>query len=69
MDDEVITMKNGLLVGRDAIEVYVGRSWKTIIKWIKEESFPAKKMNGVWGSDRELIAEWHRRQIGSEGKR
>ena len=55
---------NKILTGRDEIENFVGRSWDRVIKgWIKDDSFPARKIQGRWESDMDLILAWRRRQI------
>lgn len=35
----------------------------TIIQLIKEEEFPAKKLGGVWESDKDLINGWRKRRL------
>ncbi|MBU0994691.1 MAG: hypothetical protein KJ737_19530 [Proteobacteria bacterium] len=52
-----------MLTGSKEITGFVGRSWKIIYRWIKEKDFPAKKIDGVWESDTELILEWRTNQI------
>jgi len=52
-----------VLVGKKEIYTFVRRSWKTIQEWLDTRGFPAKKINGVWESDGELITQWCRRQI------
>lgn len=52
-----------ILTGSKEIQSYVGRSWKTIYKWIKNKNFPAVKIDGIWESDTELIHEWRKKQI------
>jgi hypothetical protein len=52
------------LVGKKEIEDYVGRSFhKTIKPWIENRNFPARKIDGVWYSDKILIQEWFRNAI------
>lgn len=58
-------MKNTALCGRDEIETYTRRSWKVIKKWLKK-GFPAKKIDGQWESDTELITRWRRDQIAGQ---
>ena len=57
-------MVNKNLTGTKEIHDYVRRSWETIERWIKEEGFPAKKLDGVWESSTDLIDEWKREKIG-----
>lgn len=56
-------MTTTCLSGRKEIIRYVGRSWQTIRKWIREKGFPARKLDGRWESDVEMISEWRRKQI------
>ena len=51
------------LVGKKEITAYVRRSWMTIQRWIIEDSFPARKIDGVWESDTTLVDEWKRAKI------
>ena len=51
------------LIGTKEISDYTGRSWPTIARWIREEGFPAKKMEGVWESNKDLIDEWRRKLL------
>jgi len=51
------------LVGKKDICAFVGRSWGTIKRWIKEEDFPAKKIDGGWHSDADLVHEWLKGKI------
>jgi hypothetical protein len=51
------------LKGKEAIKAFVKRSWRKIREWILKEGFPAKKIDGVWESDAELIREWGRQRI------
>jgi hypothetical protein len=51
-----------------AIKAFVKRSWRKIKDWILKEGFPAKKIDGVWESDAELIREWKRRRILKRGE-
>lgn len=56
-------MSENFLKGKEAISAFVGRSWKVVHEWIRERDFPARKINGVWESDPQLIVEWRRREI------
>lgn len=48
-----------LLNGKKEIRAQTGgRSWKTIRRWIREEGFPAKKIDGRWQSDPVMIRKW-----------
>jgi hypothetical protein len=57
-----------ILTGRKDICSFVGRSWSTIRMWIDERGFPARKLDGIWESDAELIIQWRQRQIGRQPK-
>ncbi|MGA1846897.1 hypothetical protein [Deferribacter abyssi] len=59
----MVKTKTTILVGMKAIRQYVGRSEATVLKWIKEDGFPAKKVDGVWESDTVLIEKWRRKMI------
>jgi hypothetical protein len=52
-----------ILTGKKQICNFLGRSWRTVEYWIREKEFPARKIDGVWESDSELITGWRRRQI------
>ena len=52
-----------ILTGKKMITTYVGRSWVTIVKWIEEKDFPARKIDGVWESDTDLIIGWRKNEI------
>jgi hypothetical protein len=52
-----------ILSGKKDICRYVGRSWSTIRKWVDEKDFPARKLDGIWEADAELIIQWRQRQI------
>jgi uncharacterized protein (DUF3820 family) len=39
---------------------YVRRSPDTVLNWIRTRDFPAKKIGGVWESDRVLVDDWKR---------
>jgi len=55
------------LSGMKAICGYVNRSESTVLKMIKEEGFPAKKIGGgIWESDRDLISAWRKKRIMDE---
>ena len=54
---------NKSLVGKKDICAYAQRSWITVKRWIQKKGFPARKIDGRWESDTELIDEWKRAQI------
>jgi len=52
-----------ILVGMQEIEKYTGRPANTIKQWIRDNNFPAIKINGRWESNTELIDAYQRRRI------
>lgn len=52
-----------ILVGMQEIEKYVGRPANTIKLWIRDNNFPAIKINGRWESNTDLIDSFQRRRI------
>jgi len=54
------------LSGMKAICEYIGRSAPTVLKLVREEGFPARKIRGEWSSDSDLIDRWRVRKIASE---
>lgn len=61
-------MMSQILTGTKQICSFMGRSWRTVEKWIINDDFPAKKMNGIWESDAELITQWRQKRILQEPK-
>lgn len=51
------------LSGMDEISGYARRSSATLLDWIRNMSFPATKIGGIWESDTCLIDQWRREQI------
>ena len=52
------------LSGMGEICTYVRRSETTVLGWIRDLGFPAKKLSGkMWESDKELIDKWRLRQL------
>ena len=56
-------MTTFIISGKKNICNFLGRSWDTVERWIREREFPARKIDGIWESDSELITEWRRSQI------
>ncbi len=55
------------LSGMSAICKYCSRAEPTILKWIREEDFPARKIGGgIWESDTGLIDDWRVKKITGE---
>lgn len=56
------------LSGMKAIQSFCGSiglksSEVSVIDMIKNEEFPAKKLGGIWESDKELIVKWRKDRI------
>ena len=47
-----------MLITRDAICKHVNFSWKTVKRWVKEESFPAVYIDGKWQAEIGEIEVW-----------
>jgi hypothetical protein len=47
-----------VLTGMKDIQKHVNFSEATVLAWIRNEGFPAKKLGGVWISDTESISQW-----------
>jgi predicted DNA-binding transcriptional regulator AlpA len=56
------------LQGMKEICRYVGKSDKTVHKYIRVEGFPASKVGGEWSSDKAMIDEWRRTCVAKETK-
>lgn len=50
------------LVGMKAIADHVKMSEATVLSWIREAAFPAKKIRGrgIWLSDTDAVAAWRK---------
>lgn len=46
------------LTGMKEICGYVSRSEATVLAWIRDEDFPAKKIDGIWESHTKMIDDW-----------
>ena len=46
------------LVGMKAIQKCVNMSEDTVLTWIRQVGFPAKKVGGIWISETEAISRW-----------
>lgn len=55
--------KHPIINGKKDISKFVGRSWRTIRMWIEEKDFPARKLDGIWEADADLIIQWRQKQI------
>jgi hypothetical protein len=54
---------NKSLTGVKEITRYAKRSWMTVKIWIKEDDFPARKIDGVWESMTDMVDEWKAKKI------
>jgi len=57
------------LSGMKEICAYVGKSEKTVRRYISDESFPAVMLAGVWESDTALVDGWRVSRIDSRVQR
>lgn len=46
------------LTGMKDICRYVSRSESTVIGWIRDEDFPAKKIDGIWEAHTAMVDAW-----------
>jgi len=54
------------LQGMKAISGHVCRSDATVLAWIRDYDFPAKKIGGIWESTTEAIAKWKEKIFNGE---
>jgi len=56
------------LIGMKAIKEHVRMSEATVLSWIREAEFPAKKIRGrgIWISDTDAIAMWRKGYVAGE---
>ncbi len=50
--------KDEILSGMKAICGYINRTEPTVLSYIKSQSFPAKKVGGIWESSKGDVDEW-----------
>ena len=55
--------QDGALQGMKEICRYMDKSENTILSYVRNKNFPARKVGGEWMSDSALIAEWRAAQI------
>lgn len=60
---ETKSKESTALVGMAEIAGYMRRSEKTMLDLIRLEGFPARKIGGIWESDRVLADDWRRLRI------
>jgi predicted DNA-binding transcriptional regulator AlpA len=53
-----MVMPGRFLTGMKEICKYVSRSEATVLNWIRDEEFPAKKLDGIWESHTAKIDAW-----------
>lgn len=74
MTDEAISKAaSTALSGMNAIRdfcrsINLASSEATVIQMIREYSFPAKKLGGIWESDKELIVKWRKNYLNGDDK-
>lgn len=56
-------LQSPALIGLKEICKYARRSESTLLRMIREEGFPARKIGGNWQSTTNLIDEWQRDAI------
>jgi len=54
------------LSGMNEICLHVKRSAPTVLDWVRAYGFPARKLNGAWESDTELVDKWRKGIISAE---
>lgn len=54
------------LIGMKAICQQVQRSEATVLIWIRDMDFPAKKIGGIWESSTEAIRKWKEKIFNGE---
>jgi hypothetical protein len=57
----------GHLIGMKALCDKVNRSESTVLSWIRELGFPAKKVGGIWESTDSRVDKWKKEQLEDEG--
>jgi hypothetical protein len=65
---EGVLTKNTALSGMKAIQDFcrsigLPSAESTVINFILSEDFPAKKLGGIWESDKDLIVEWRKKRL------
>lgn len=61
-------VENTALSGMKAIQEFcrtigLPSAESTVINFILSEEFPAKKLGGIWESDKDLIVEWRKKRL------
>jgi len=51
------------LTGMKEIQKHMNLSEATILAWIRQENFPARKLGGIWISDTDVIDRWRIKTI------
>ena len=67
----MVARAKSTLLGMDEICKYVGYSAPTVLKWIREEAFPATQdcPRGRWESDTRLIDDWRFKRLENKMRR
>ena len=60
---EPATQAGRPLTGMKEITTYARRSEATVLSWIRDMDFPARKISGVWESHSALVDQWKIAQI------
>ncbi len=53
----------GSLSGMQEIANYVNRSDATVLKLIRDDDFPAKKIGGVWEAKKDNVDAWYEEMV------
>jgi hypothetical protein len=60
---------SGMVAIRDFCRsINLASSEASVIQMVRESGFPAKKLGGIWESDKESIVEWRKKYINGEVK-
>lgn len=63
------TMLSGMVAIRDFCRsINLASSEASVIQMIRESGFPAKKLGGIWESEKELIVTWRKNYLTGEVK-
>ena len=63
------TALSGMVAIRDFCRsINLASSEASVIQMVRESGFPAKKLGGIWESDKESIVDWRKKYINGEVK-
>lgn len=61
-----MVVEGRFLVGMKDICQYTCRSESTVLAWIRDMDFPAKKVGGIWESNTKMIDVWRIKLLSDE---